>query len=383
MTTRSTILRAAVGASILSVLAASGYAGATPQRPRVTVRQHPLPKLHSDSDGATTDLRAVAAVPGTSDAYVIEARGLGPDNDKFSILLLHNGHLTTAWSSKLGGRYGHLDSVTATSKKNVYLGGGVQLRHSIDDKVAIFALKGKKFAAMKLPASGTGAVGANVTASSPSNVWAAGGIYPVTGGGPQALRYDGKKWAFTATPQSQYFDGQNGISTSAPNNTWATRGDGNLLAWNGSAWTDLGPAPVTNPGPIATSSPHLVYVSGTDAASKPSIMKFNGKKWSKTKLKGVPSTASIVGLTLVGTQGWAVAQWRNAKNHTVSAILHTSGGAWTKQYVTHGKGLNFINAISASSAKHVFAVGTHYPDFDTNGHPMTFTLHGHKWTAGT
>jgi hypothetical protein len=382
MTTRSTILRATVSAAILTVLAASGYAGATPQRPGVAVRQHALPKLHNDSDGVTTDLRAVAAIPGTSDAYVIEARGLGPDNDKFSILRLHNGHLTKVWAPKLGGRYGHLDSVTATSKKNVYVGGAVQA-HGPDDKVTIFSLKGNKFAAMKLPETGTGAVGADITASSPSNVWAAGGIYPVTGGGPQALRYDGKKWAFTATPQSVYYDGQNDVSTSAPNNTWATRGDGNLLKWNGATWADLGPAPVTNPGPIVTSSPHLVYVSGTDAAGKRAIMRFNGKKWSNAKLKGVPSTASIVDLTLAGTQGWAVARWVTAKNYLVSAILHTTGGAWTKQYVTHGKGLNYIYAISASSAKHAFAVGTHYPDFHTDGHAMTFTLHGHKWKAGT
>ena len=383
MTTRSTVLRAAIGASILTVLAAGASAGATPHRPGMTARQHLLPRLRSGSDGATTDLRAVAAVPGTSYAYVVEARGFGVDNDRFSIMLLHNGHLKRVWTSKLGGRYGNLASVAAVSKNNVFVGGAVQVPHGIDDKPAIFRLKGKKFVAMKLPGTASGAVGVGtITASSPSNVWAVGGIYAASDtGGPQALHYDGKKWAFTDTPQSVNFDGQNDASTSAPGNTWATRGDGNLLVWKGSSWTDLGPAPVTYPGPIATSSPHLVYVAGTDATGKRAIMKFNGTKWSKTTVKGVPSTAVIVDLTVAGTQGWAVAQWRNAKSYEVSAILHTSGEAWTKQYVTHGKGLNYINAISASSATHVFAVGTHYPDFPTSGHPMTFTLHGHKWTA--
>jgi hypothetical protein len=384
MTRRGTVLRAAVGASIVTVLAASGYAGATPHRLGMTARQHVLPKLRSGSGDVTTDLRAVAAVPGTSDAYVIEARGLGVDNNKFSVMRLHNGHLTKVWTPKLGGRYGHLDQIAAVSKRIVYVGGAVQLPHSIDDKPAIFRLQGKKFVAMKLPGTASGAVGFSaVSASSPSNVWAMGGIYLATDtGGPQALHFNGKKWAFTATPQSVNFDGQNDASTSGPKNTWATRGDGNLLVWKGSSWTDLGPAPVTNPGPIATSSPHLVYVAGTNAAGKRAIMKFNGKKWLRTTIKGIPSTASIVDLTVAGRQGWAVAQWRSAKNFEVSAILHTSGGAWTKQYVTHGKGLNYIYAISAGSAKHVFAVGTHYPDFDTSGHAITFTLHGRKWKAG-
>jgi len=384
MTTRGTLLRAASGASILAVLAAGGYAGATPHRPGMTARQHALPKLRSGSGGVTTDLRAVAAVPGTSDAYVVEARGPGVDNNKFSVMRLHNGHLKKVWTSKLGGRYGHLDRIAAASKKNVYVAGAVQLPHGIDDKAAIFRLKGKKFVPMKLPGTASGSVGFGaISASSPSNVWAAGGIYAATNtGGPQALHYDGKKWAFTATPQSVNFDGQNDASTSSPGNTWATRGDGNLLFWNGSTWTDLGAAPVTSPGPIATSSRHLVYVAGADAAGKRAITKFNGKKWTKAKIKGVPSTAGIVGLTLAGTQGWAVAQWVDKKGYTQSGILHTTGGAWTKQYATHGKGPNYIYAISASSSKHAFAVGTHYPGFHTSGHAMTFTLHGHKWKAG-
>jgi hypothetical protein len=347
----------------------------------MTARQHALPTLRSGSGGATTNLYAVAAVPGTSYAYVIQARGLGAANNKFSVMRLKHGHLKKVWAPKLGGRYGSLGTLTAVSKKNVYVGGATEV-HGPDLKPAIFRLKGKKFVPMKLPGTDTGAayVG-SITASSPSNVWAVGGIYPTIGGGPQALRYDGKKWAFTTTPQGANFDEQIDVSTSAPNNVWATRYDGNLLFWNGSTWTDLGPAPVTNPGPIATSSRHLVYVAGTDAAGKRAIMKFNGQKWSKSKIKGVPSTASIVDLTLVGKQGWATAQWQSAPYHTRAAILHTSGGAWTPQYKS-GKGSNQISAISAGSAHHVFAVGSRHAA--TSGaaiHPVTLTLHGHKWKA--
>jgi hypothetical protein len=382
MTTRGTVLRAASGAAVLTVLATGGFAGATTHHSATRGRRQAQPSSAVLAGGKTTRYNAVTAVPGSSDAYVIQASGFGAANDRFSVMRYHHGHLQKFWSPKLGGRYGHLDSITALSKKHVLAGAGAQIPHSIDQIVQIFRRKGHKFMQMKLPPRDTGSTGVgSISASALSNIWAVGGIYPQNASnGPQSLHFNGSHWSFVDTPPSVNYDGPYTVSTSSPKNAWTLRGDGNVLYWNGISWTDVGPAPLPGDtaGHIATSSRSLVYVTASDSRS---IMKFNGKKWVKTKVKGVPSTATISGLTLVGREAWATAGWRNKKNMEQSAILRTTGGAWKPQYKTRGKGLNYIQGISASSAKHAFALGSHYPDFDTTGHPVLYVLHGHKWKA--
>jgi hypothetical protein len=357
----------------LTLLAGIATLGAT----SATAAQPTRAALPPSASGAFT---AVAAVPHTGDAYLIATRGPGADNEKFFVVRRHKGHLTKVWAPKLGGRYGHLDSVAALSSSLMFVGGAVQ-GGDLQQTPHIFHLVKGKFIAFKLPALDSGATGVgSISISSAKNAWAVGAIYPRNAsGGPQALHWDGTKWSLVVTPNSSNYDGLTAVSTSGANNAWGTRGDGELLHWDGKTWNDAGaPLPGGYLSGVATSSAKLAYVAGVDSAGKSRILKYNGTKWSAVKIMGAPGNISIGSLTLRGTSGWATATYPGSNSKTVSLILHSTGGQWTVQGKVSG-GLNFLSSISAASATSAIAAGAHYPDFHTDPRTLADLLIGHTW----
>jgi hypothetical protein len=381
MATRPTVLRAALSSAVLVALltatVASGAAG------------HPAPirAAHHSAlpagGGKYEQIVSVSAIPHSKNAYAVGTNGLGLDNNRFYLLSEHGGHFKRIWAPKLGNRYGHLDSVYAVSKHNVFIGGAIGVGHA-DTKVAIWHMVGHKIKPAKLGKFNFG-IGSNgvggFSSTGPKDVWAIGSFYPNNTGGPQAMHWNGHAWSVTATPWGLNYEGLHSIASAGRKAVWGLRDDGHVLFWDGKQWTDFG-LPFGDggtAGAVTASSPSRVYLSGTDAAGKHEILRFDGKHTHKTKIKGVPSTAPFNSLTINGKNAWAVANYRNKANWNVSVIIHTTGTTWKKQAQTHGHHLYGLGIISAATKGPAISAGYYYPTYQTSPTPLVATLKGHHW----
>jgi hypothetical protein len=326
--------------------------------------------------GIRGDLEAVTVVPHSGDIFAIDSLG-SVGNNKYTIVRRHHGHWSTVKVPKLGGRYGHLDSLTSASPTSVFLGGAVEVGHGdIQEHPTIWRFNGHSFAKMKLPSTTEGATAVgSMSASSPKNVWAGGGMWNSPADTEVTAHWDGHKWTFVPFPPGSCYSNFQVVSTSSPTNAWGYELDEScgagdaLLHWDGKSWTaasvDLTGVNIFS---IATSGPKLAYAVGY-AGTATEILKWNGKTWSKAKLASGTKKDQLYKVAIHGKSAWAIGN--NAHGHTV--ILHTGGGKWTSQSPGHGP--IFLNAIVATSAKHALAVGTL--------HSKTFVdyFNGHKWVA--
>ncbi|MGC9963773.1 MAG: hypothetical protein ABSE47_18050, partial [Acidimicrobiales bacterium] len=308
--------------------------------------------------GSAGAFSAVAAVPGSSDVWAVGYVGAGAANDSYFVGRLHNGHWQSVKAPRLGGRYGSLDVVTASSATSVWFGGARQPAHSIQELPAVWRWTGTKFVAAKLPPLFAGACRVDsISASSATNVWAVGSISTPADNSFVMLHYNGKAWSTVAFPEDNDL-APSAVSTSSANNAWATDGI-SLYHWNGILWTLDGAAPANvQLNGVATDSPTLAYAAGFNTTSdQPVIMRFNGKSWSTAVLaKNVPHEVEVSSITLHGSSAWAVGVREEQPYEPV--ILHSTGGVWSAQ---NSPGKNYVlEAISAGSATHASAVGYRY-----------------------
>jgi hypothetical protein len=333
---------------------------------------------------AQATLSAVTAVPHSTDVWAIGGTGSGVDNEHFFTAHRHGGRWKRIKAPKLRGRYGVLDTFAAASPKAVWLGGGIQVA-GIQNLPSIWRWNGKSFAAAKLPKLANGAVDiTSISASSATNAWAVGGIYPLGSGGQAALHWNGKKWSAVAFPEGLDFEGLSVVSTSGPDNAWAVRTDGALVHWDGKTWSVDGAAPAgAQLTGVATSSPKLAYAVGSkplpSGHQQTVIMRFNGKTWSTVK---VAKSIDLVGLrevTMHGKSAWALGVHFTSRS-SVPVILHTSGGAWHAQNSPGGRSYE-MTSISAASATRAYAAGFYYDFATAQGRSFFDVFNGHRWNG--
>jgi hypothetical protein len=371
------VIRVCAGATVIAAVAlASPTAHGAIAGHRIAYRSLTRQSAIKAPAGIPGELEAVTVVPHSGDIFAIDSQG-SVGNTKYVLLRRHHGHWSKVKVPNLGGRYGHLDSLTAASPSSIFLGGAVEVGHGdIQEHPTIWRFKGGKFVTVMFPATeeGDDAV-ASMSASSPSNAWAGGGIF-----GPDDNEYtahwNGHAWTLVSFPRGACGeDNFAGVSTSSPSNAWAyevdtgeCQGGNTLLHWDGKTWTA---ATVDLTGivifAVATSGPKLAYAVGETSTGGPAIFRWNGKAWSKAKLAGGTKTDELFKVAIKGKSAWAIGE--NANRHAV--ILHTSGGKWTAQKA--GSGPIFLNSISASSSKHAVAVGT------VNQKTFVDYYNGHKW----
>lgn len=378
---RTTMFRSAAAASILTLLGAASAAGVAYAAPHARA----MPAYA----GAKIEIQSIYPVPHSSLVYGIATRG-----SRYYLVEGADGHFKTVWAPKLGGRHGHLDSVYAISKNNVFIGGGIGLSGPADElnsKVEIWHKIGKKVTATNFKQYNFGTGDCTVpefAGTSKNDIWAIGSFYQNDTGGPQAMHWNGKTWSLVQVPQDEDYSGLTSIGAVSPKDAWAVRGgqagDNDVQHWDGSAWTDTGAALNTSDGGgISGESAKGVYEYGLNAKSKWAIDKFNGKEWVPMKIKGKPASAAIIDLTTVGKQGWALVSYDNAKDLSQAEILHSSGGTWTPQWKSHGGAWEFGSAFEVSSPTRGLFVGAHGKGgYDSPVHNFALRLHGHKWTLG-
>jgi hypothetical protein len=378
------VVRAALSAGVFAATAVGGSVvahGAT-TRPSVATKA---------PAGRAGELTAVSAVPHSSDAWVIDNDG-SEDNAKYFIGRRHGGHLRQVKAPKLGGRCGLINTVAAGSASSVWLGGARQVSCQAGQLVStapvIWRLKGSKFVAAKLPkldkANSSGV--ASISATSATNAWAVGGLYPGATAAQVAFHWNGKAWSAVTIPTA-YAQGLYDVSTSGPSNAWALQSDystseDSLVHWNGKAWTVTRTEPVgISLSSVATSSAKLAYAVGfrfdptTGVTNKAIVLKYNGKTWSSVK---VPKAAAHAGLSAVAMHGhsvWVIGSTASGR----PVLLHSTGGSW-KAVKSPGSGYQLL-AVSSASSSHAFAVGEHRSGQSGTSTTYLAALSGSSWKS--
>jgi hypothetical protein len=368
-----------LGVLVVGVLAAGGSAAqGAPHHPHLAAAKPP-------PGTAQATLSAVTAVPHSTDVWAIGGIG-SVANTHFFTAHRHAGHWKRIKAPKLRGRYGVIDAFGAASPKAVWLGGGIQVA-GIQNLPSIWRWNGKSFAAVKLPKLANGAVDiSSISASSATNAWAVGGIYPIASGGQAALHWNGKKWSAVTFPEGLDFEGLSVVSTSGPDNAWAVRTDGALVHWDGKTWSVDGAAPAgAQLSSVATSSPKLAYATGSkqlpSGHSQTVIMRFNGKTWSTVKVAKSIDRVGLREVTMHGKSAWALGVHFTSRS-SVPVILHTSGGAWHAQNSPGGRSYE-MTSISAASATRAYAAGFYFNFTTEQGRSYFDVFNGHRWNGAS
>jgi hypothetical protein len=310
-------------------------------------------KLPASSAGILT---AVAAVPHSSQVWAVGYVDSGTSRRYFAAHRA-GGRWQEEKAPDLGGSSGSLVAVAAAGG-SVWIAGNRQQAHSIQDYPAIWKWTGTKFTPVKLPSLFAGdCMVTSLSASSATNVWAAGSISPASNGSIVMLHYNGKKWSTVAYPETNDA-ATTAVSTSSASNAFATDGT-DLFHWNGTAWTTDGTAAGATIASVATSSAKLAYAVGYNTTTDDHVsLRFNGKTWSSVRAaKGIPDELELDSVTMSGSSAWAVGEHVSGVN-AEPVILHTTGGVWQSQ---KSPGDHFtLSSISAESARSVYSVGWYY-----------------------
>jgi photosystem II stability/assembly factor-like uncharacterized protein len=179
-----------------------------------------------------------------------------------------------------------------------------------------------------------------------TNVWAAGG------GGQ--IYYSSNGTSFAAQPSGVTVQ-LNAVFALSSTQAWAVgNASGNketVLAYNGGAWTSIGPT-VSKAQPLygvwAADASHLWAVGGGGQ-----IYFYNGSTWT-TQTSGTNQQLNAVG----GTDASHV--WAAGKHQgTNVTLLSFSGSSWSSVGITNPKAqdLNDLSALSNSGVPNVYAVG--------------------------
>jgi hypothetical protein len=216
-----------------------------------------------------------------------------------------------------------------------------------------------------------------VSGMSASDAWAVG----YTGGSTARLlleHFDGAAWSIVTPPHSLYNAYFSGISARASNDVWAVGGEragtwGSPLNehWDGAAWKFV-PGPKNPSGSfveIAAVSMNPfnandAWAVGTywnktyDLPVDSFAEHWNGRTWKAAEPPGV----QLYGVATVSDgEAWAVGSNTCAREcHEQPIIVHWDGTKWsTSQGAFQHRGI--LNAVSATSAQDVWAVGEWAP----------------------
>jgi hypothetical protein len=368
---------ASVGILALGVLMVGG--SATRGAPRAIVDTAAMSPLSLDGE-----LAAVAAVPHSSDVWVVGSIAAEPDGEYYFEARRHHGRWQRLTPPNVGGRLGSLTCVAAGSANSVWVGGDKTVHRRFELPV-VFQLAGKKFVPAKLPKlkrlpSGEGGVAA-LSASSASNAWAVGTIIDAATHKSVALHWNGTKWSAVPLPASSGDDGLLSVSTSGPNNAWAVSPQSELFHWDGKAWTDVGAAPArVQLLSIATDSATSAYAVGykllPHSRYLATVLQFNGMTWSSATLASGAKNTQLFSVAMHGASAWAIGTHTTAQGEELPAFMHSTGGAWKAQHAP-GRSVT-VNAVAAESAQRAYVAGYRY---NTSGASKTFfdLNNGHSW----
>jgi hypothetical protein len=216
-------------------------------------------------------------------------------------------------------------------------------------------------------------------ASSASNVWAVGVVYPPTGGTLRglALRYDGEAWRSVPSTGLPGNEALRGVGAVSATDVWAVGGrrsgllgyDTVAVHWNGATWTRE-PTPNGNPGgfnhlygvAVAGGTVWAVgaYADPGASTSRKLILQRAGGGW---RVSAAPIVATYEHLAAVDATGpadaWAVG---SAAGNIQSAppaplALRWNGTGWVSMTLPAPEG-TALTGVDARTPSDVWAVGS-------------------------
>jgi hypothetical protein len=133
------------------------------------------------------------------------------------------------------------------------------------------------------------------------------------------LHYDGSNWNPVAIPDT---GGLLDVAALSPTNAWALGVSGQVLHWDGAAWTIV--AQFNGGTALAAASATSVWVGGIYVNSTLAVAHYNGSAWTTaTAPSGIDRIAAAAALPS-GATWFAGLQWP-PNGTTVPAVLSTTG----------------------------------------------------------
>jgi hypothetical protein len=163
-----------------------------------------------------------------------------------------------------------------------------------------------------------------IAGASPSDIWAVGQAqssgYHNKVRHSVVLHYNGTGWAHVAVPDT---GGLIGVAAISPADAWALSWDGNVLHWDGTAWTIK--TKFIGGSAIAAVSPTDVWIAGVYASSTLSLARYNGSAWSTvTAPAGIGAPTD--GTALASGALWFSGSDAQSSGTTAPAVLRVTGG---------------------------------------------------------
>jgi hypothetical protein len=241
-----------------------------------------------------------------------------------------------------------------------------------------------------------------ISALSPQNVWAVG--YYIRGGESvsQALieHWTGRRWAVVRSPHAAPDAVLYEVTAVSPSDVWAVglransrRLDQAPLAerWNGTAWSLVASPSVPGfLGALAVASPDDIWaagirqVAGGTSPARTLIERWNGTSWRLVPSPNPSKYGDILGgITVAGPDDvWAMGQAGTNSHDTAPLAEHWDGHAWSAVPVPAEGFSSNLGAVASAGADDVWSVGSY--DVQTSTGTLSFTLterwNGHRWS---
>ena len=225
-----------------------------------------------------------------------------------------------------------------------------------------------------------------IRAVSPTDIWAVGASSATGTQQTLILHWDGHTWAQVASPSPGTMAALSAVRTVSATDAWAvgffakgTRDRPLILHWNGQKWTQVASPNPGGPtrdtilnGIAAGTATGKVWAVGwysKGAMDKTLILAWNGKAWVQQASPSPGSSFLFGAVTTAADSTWAVGNYDNGTT-LLSLILRWNGTKWTRVASPNPGSGNTLNAVAASSASNVWAVGQFI-----DGIHETFAIH--------
>ncbi len=311
------------------------------------------------------------------------------ESGRYSAVLHWNGR---AWknvpSARVGGYTAVLTSISATSYHDVWAVG------RLTNRTLILHGNGSRFA--RVPSPNPAPAGwvsslSGVAAISASDAWAVGAYNePGNPGLTFIEHWNGRTWQQVPAPSP--LDSQLiAVTAVSVNDVWAVgsytypRNPGYgveplIVHWDGTSWQQV-PSPTFPPyvqygvlESVSAAAANDVWAVGTFSGPQQTLTEhWNGSSWTRVPSPNpgtspIHRTGFLSGVAAISSRNaWAVGEYSQIGhiNRWLTLIMHWNGSSW-RQVKTPNPGrsarANRLNAISASSARNIWAVGESTPN---------------------
>ena len=288
----------------------------------------------------------------------------------------------------------NLNAVAAVSASNVWAVGEYFV--GVDTKTLIEHWNGKTWKVVSSPNKGSDTELESVYAVSAASVWAVGNYYNGSAGRTLVEHWNGKTWKIAWSPNLG--SGSNGLTAvrgSSGHDIWAV---GNavtsypvnktvILHWNGRHWkltTSPSIASATNllraVRPVSPTDAWAVGTYSRAMGSKTLILHWSKGHWRVVSSPSVPPGGNTLNgvLATSAANAWAVGDYYDGTADR-TLFLHWNGHKWLKSYSpnTGATDSDDVNAVGATSAVNIYAVGADYRN--TSSHVLIVHFNGSHW----